>query len=328
MRISIFLNSEKNQNQFGNYSSLNLNTKSMKNIRILITGSNGLLGQKLVKQCQQQGLHFLATSNGENRNPDCPDERYKTLDITSGTEVETVLNAYHPTHVINTAAMTNVDQCEVEEDACHKINVEAVKYLFGWSKNNNCHFQHLSTDFVFDGEKGNYVETDEVNPLSTYAKSKVASELILRASNYENWSIVRTIIVFGTGHSLSRSNIVLWGREAVLEDKQLTIVDDQFRAPTWAEDLAKGCLLIVTKQQQGIFHISGPETCSVIEWVKRIARFYKQDESKITAISSKTLNQKAKRPPKTGFNLIKAYTLLGYSPLTFEQALAELENEL
>lgn len=300
----------------------------MDNYCILITGSNGLLGQKIVKQCQDQDLKFWATSYGANRNPGCPTEKYKQLDITDETQVKEVLDSCQPTHVINTAAMTNVDQCEEEQGACEKINVTAVEYLYNWCKENKCHFQHLSTDFVFDGEKGNYTEEDEVNPLSVYAKSKVKSEEILVNGTYANWSIVRTIIVFGTGYNLSRSNIVLWGREAVMQGKELTIVDDQFRAPTWAEDLAKGCLLIITKNQKGIFHISGPETCSVLEWVQRIARFYKQDEKLIVPISSTTLNQKAKRPPKTGFNLTKAYAFLDYQPLMFEEALKELDQEL
>lgn len=300
----------------------------MDNYCILITGSNGLLGQKIVKQCQEQDLNFWATSYGDNRNPDCPAEKYKELDITDEVQVKDVLDSCHPTHVINTAAMTNVDQCEEEQEACEKINVTAVGFLYEWCKENNCHFQHLSTDFVFDGEKGNYKEEDEVNPLSVYAKSKVKSEEILVNGTYANWSIVRTIIVFGTGYNLSRSNIVLWGREAVMQGKELTIVDDQFRAPTWAEDLAKGCLLIVTKNQKGIFHISGPETCSVLEWLQRIARFYKQDEKLIVPISSTTLNQKAKRPPKTGFDLTKAYRILDYQPLLFEEALKKLDQEL
>jgi dTDP-4-dehydrorhamnose reductase len=186
----------------------------------------------------------------------------------------------------------------------------------------------LSTDFVFDGEKGNYSETDEVNPLSIYAQSKVLSEKILLNSEYQNWSIVRTIIVFGIGHHLSRSNIVLWARDALMKGEVLTIVDDQFRAPTWADDLAKGCMLIIEKNKTGVFHISGPETFSIVELVQKIARFKKVSTSSVVPTSSQSLNQKAKRPPKTGFNLAKARNELGYSPHSFEKALELLEKEL
>ena len=297
-------------------------------MKVLITGSNGLLGQKLVKYCHSNNINFLATSSGENRNPELDSENYQALDITDSNAVIKLINYVRPTHIINTAAITNVDACEIDPELCHKVNVEAVQTLFNVSKFNNIHFQQLSTDFVFDGAKGNYSENDEVNPLSVYAKSKVSSENILIKSDYQNWSIIRTIIVFGTGHNLSRSNIVLWAREALVKGEVLTIVDDQFRAPTWADDLAKGCMLVLEKNKKGIFHISGPDTFSVYELVQKIAKFQGVSMESVIRTSSDTLNQKAKRPPKTGFDLSKSRSELGYTPLSFEEALMRLEKEL
>lgn len=297
-------------------------------MKVLITGSNGLLGQKLVRYCIKNSVDFLATSAGLNRNPELEDQNYLTLDITDATSVVKMIQLVLPTHIINTAAITNVDVCEVNEGLCNEVNIKAVQLLFDLSKVHNIHFQQLSTDFVFDGEKGNYSETDEVNPLSIYARSKVLSEKILLNSEYQNWSIVRTIIVFGIGHHLSRSNIVLWARDALMKGEVLTIVDDQFRAPTWADDLAKGCMLIVQKNKRGVFHISGPESFSIVELVQKIAEFIKVSTNSVVPISSQYLNQKAKRPPKTGFNLSKARGELGYSPHSFEKALELLEIEL
>lgn len=295
---------------------------------VLITGSNGLLGQKLVKYCVNNNINFIASSLGENRNPELDDENYISLDITSADEVNFAVNRFKPSHIINTAAITNVDACETHPELCQKVNVEAVQILFNACRLNNIHFQHLSTDFVFDGTKGNYAEIDEVNPLSRYAKSKVTSENILLTSDYKNWSIVRTIIVFGTGHNLSRSNIVLWAREALMKGDVLTIVDDQFRAPTWADDLALGCMRILEKNKTGIYHISGPETFSIFELVQRIASFMNVPMKSVVRTSSDKLNQKAKRPKKTGFDLSKAKEHLSYEPLSFEQALHKLEEEL
>ena len=297
-------------------------------MKILITGSNGLLGQKLVKLLLEKNIPFVATSSGENRNPDCPNENYLSLDITSKVDVESIIINQNPDAVLHTAAMTNVDQCEEDKINCHKVNVMGTAYLFEAAKKVNAHFQLLSTDFVFDGEQGNYREEDMVNPLSIYAQSKVDAERLLYLSTYTNWSIVRTIIVYGTGNNLSRSNIVLWAREALAKGDPLKIVDDQFRAPTWADDLAKGCLAIVERKHFGIFHLSGPETYSILELVKKIAVYYKQSIQNITAVSSSTLSQKAKRPPKTGFDLTKARTLLDYKPITIEESLTLLETEL
>jgi dTDP-4-dehydrorhamnose reductase len=292
-------------------------------MRLLITGSNGLLGQKIVKQCLAKGLDFIATSKGENRNPDCPDNRFLSMDISNILDIKKVFDFYYPTHVIHTAAITNVDYCEDHIDECQTVNVEATKFLVQVSNSYKAHIQFLSTDFVFDGEKGNYIETDPVNPLSVYAQSKVDGEKIVQELA-ENWSIARTIIVYGEGHNLSRSNIVLWAREALKSGNPLTIVDDQFRAPTWADDLAWGCLAIVLKNKQGIFHLSGPETMSIIDLVYRIADFYQLPKNQVTPSKSSNLNQAAKRPPKTGFDLTKAKIELGYNPMKLEETLSLL----
>ncbi len=296
-------------------------------MRILITGSNGLLGQKIVKLCLERGLNFIATSKGENRNPDCPTMNYLSLDISNPLEINKVFQFYYPTDVIHTAAITNVDYCEDHMDECQLVNVDSTLFLFNAAIQFKSHFQLLSTDFVFDGEKGDYSENDEVNPLSVYAKSKVDGENLLKNSAYENWSIVRTIIVYGEGHNLSRSNIVLWALDALKTGKELTIVDDQFRAPTWADDLAWACLEIILHDKKGIFHISGPETMSIINLVYRIADYFDLPKSQVTPIHSDTLNQAAKRPPKTGFNLEYSLKELKYSPLTLEKTLALLKNK-
>jgi dTDP-4-dehydrorhamnose reductase len=181
--------------------------------------------------------------------------------------------------------------------------------------------QLLSTDFVFDGLKGNYSEEDKPNPLSIYADSKVQAEAIVQQLPGLNYSIVRTIIVYGTGNNLSRSNIVLWAKEALKNGQELTIIDDQFRAPTWADDLAWACIRICELNEKGIFHISGPETMSIFHLVERIAHFYKLPMSQVKRTDSSTLNQPAKRPPKTGFNLSKAKSRLGYNPKILEDTL-------
>jgi dTDP-4-dehydrorhamnose reductase len=293
-------------------------------MKLLITGSNGLLGQKIVRQLEKSGIEYVATSMGANRNPNLPNSKYVSLDITNRATIQQVCDEYQPTAIINTAAMTNVDACEEDETGCQKLNVTAVQYLFDWCKLNTRHLVHLSTDFVFDGKNGPYVETDVRNPLSIYAKSKVDSEDLLLNDSYLNWTILRTIIVFGQGENLSRSNIVLWAKSELAHGKTMNIVQDQFRAPTWADDLAWACIKVATANKNGIYHISGPETISMYELVKRIAKFYGFDENLVRPIDSNTLNQKAKRPAITGFILDKANQELGYNPLSFEESLAKL----
>ena len=289
-------------------------------MKLLITGSNGLLGQKIVKYCQKNNISFLATSKGQNRNQDCPEEHYASLDITMVNQINQVFHAYEPTHIIHTAAITNVDQCETNPELCRKVNVEATQSLIKAAENFSAHFQLLSTDFVFDGAKGSYAETDEINPLSEYARSKADAEQFVQ--EYTNdWSIVRTIIVYGVGNNLSRSNLIVWAKGALDKGESINIIDDQYRAPTYADDLAEGCLEILIRSKTGIYHLCGPETMSIFKIVERIAKHFNLSMENVHKISTAELNQPAARPPKTGFDLTKATNDLNYSPRTLENTL-------
>lgn len=297
--------------------------------KLLLTGSNGLLGQKILKKlAANPNFDLIATSQGENRVSSTEGYTYEQMDITSEEEVKAVFEKYKPEVVINTAAMTNVDACENSQKLCWDINVKGVEILLQYSKEYNSQLIHLSTDFVFDGENGPYIETDEINPLSFYAKSKASSEHVLLSSDYKNIAIARTIIVFGIGEKLSRGNVVLWAKGAMEKQAPINVVDDQFRSPTLAEDLADGCILIAEKEATGIYHLSGKDVMSILELVYRVADFYGLDKGCVTPIKTATLNQTAKRPPKTGFILNKAINDLGYNPHSFEEGLAIITKQL
>lgn len=296
--------------------------------KILITGSNGLLGQKLVYRLKERkDVDLIATSKGENRILNKDGYTYVSLDITSKEEVENTISKFLPDVIINTAAMTNVDACETQPEICRKLNVDAVSYLLKAVKNQElsnpnykCHFIHLSTDFIFDGENGPYDENAIPAPLSIYGQSKLDAETLVINSGL-NYAIVRTIIVYGIVDGMSRSNIVLWAREALLKGQKINVVNDQFRTPTLAEDLADGCILIADKGATGIFNISGKDFMSIYDLVVQVADYFKLDKNLINPISSSSLNQPAKRPPKTGFILDKAMKELGYNPHSFKEGL-------
>ncbi len=297
-------------------------------IKILVTGSNGLLGQKLSDLIiASPAYELIASSKGKNRYPKTEGYVYEELDITDYKDLERLIQKHRPDAVIHTAAMTNVDQCESEMEACRKLNVEAVEHLIKLAAIHPFYLVHLSTDFIFDGSTGPYKEDDLPNPLSYYGHSKNDAEKLLLASSIQ-YSILRTIIVYGVAAEMSRTNIVLWAKGALEKGNPIKVVNDQFRMPTLAEDLAQACILAIQKKAQGIYHISGKDYMSVINMVKRIAAFFKLDDSIIEETDSSTLNQAAKRPPRTGFVLDKAINELGYNPHTFEQGLAIVEKQL
>ncbi|MBK8498141.1 MAG: SDR family oxidoreductase [Flavobacteriales bacterium] len=298
-------------------------------MRILITGSNGLLGQKLVAALRDDSeVELIATSRGPDRTPLPLSDRYRSMDITSPNEVDTVFDAVKPEVVIHTAAMTNVDACESDPVACKSQNVTATEILVRAAKRHKSHFVLLSTDFIFDGRSGPYREEDEPAPLSIYGRSKLDAERALMDAGLPKWAIARTIIVYGVAQGLSRSNVVLWAKSALEKHQPIKVVDDQWRMPTLAEDLADGCIRIAKRGTTGIFHLCGPDGMSILELVQRVGAFFQLDASMITPVKSDSLGQPARRPPRTGFVLDKSRRELGYAPRRFEDGLAIVKAQL
>jgi dTDP-4-dehydrorhamnose reductase len=297
-------------------------------MKILITGSNGLLGQKLLHKLRvDTTIELIATSKGENRVTEKGGYTYFDLDITNNDAVAKLIESENPQVVINTAAMTNVDLCEDEKQACDALNVDAVRSLANACEKNSSHLIQISTDFIFDGEDGPYTEEDKPNPLSYYGLSKLKSEQLLQ-DHPVKWTVLRTIIVFGVGEKLSKGNIVLWAKGALAKGDPLNIIDDQFRAPTLAEDLADICILAAKKKAFGVFNASGKDIMSIYEIVERIAKHYGNSTENLNKISTATLKQKAGRPPKTGFILDKSINQLGYNPHSFEECLTIIDQQL
>jgi len=297
-------------------------------MRILLTGSNGLLGQKLIGRLSQQpGVELIATARGENRAAVREGYRYHSLDITDRTAVLEAFERFRPDSVIHTAAMTHVDQCEQQPEACTELNVQAVAHLVEACALHDSHLVHLSTDFIFDGSHGPLDESAQPAPISVYGHSKLKAEHLVQ-EGLNRYAIVRTMLVYGLADEMSRSNIVLWALDSLSAGKSIKVVHDQFRSPTWAEDLAEGCILAALSHAQGIYHISGAETLSILDFVRRVARFWALDASLIEPIDSASLGQPARRPPRTGFLIDKAQAELGFQPHSLEEAFARIRVQL
>ncbi len=298
-------------------------------MRLLITGSNGLLGQKLIAALRNDPeVELLATSRGDDRTADPLGQRYRAMDITSQEAVDAVIGEWRPDAIIHTAAMTNVDACEQDPVACRLQNVTATENLVQAAKSADSHFIFLSTDFIFDGKNGPYREEDRPAPLSIYGQSKLDGEHIVQQAGLERWAIARTIIVYGIARGLSRSNVVLWAKNALEKGAPIKVVDDQWRMPTLAEDLADGCIRIAKRQANGIYNLRGPDGMSILELVQRVGAFFNLGNGVVTPIKSESLGQPARRPPVTGFILDKARRELGYAPHGFEAGLAVLRDQL
>jgi len=292
----------------------------------MITGSNGLLGQHLIKLLIEMTDHeIIATGRGDSRLPFASAERHKyfSLDVTNGIAVNNFILLHKPSVIIHAAAMTQPDPCEENPVECWNINVTATRFLVDAAKAIDARFIYISTDFVFDGLHGPYKETDEPGPVNYYGSSKLAAEKSVTTSGLQ-WAIIRTVLVYGNILVGNRSNIISWVKENLENNRPIKVVSDQWRTPTYVEDLAKGILLVLGKNVTGIYHVSGEQGMSPYDMAVATADYLHLDKSLMTKVNADTFTQPARRPLHTGFVIDKAKKELGYQPISFKEALKKI----
>ncbi len=295
--------------------------------RVLITGSNGLLGQKVVELLSHLGNYNLLLTSKHELSVFAEDSvPYFQVDVTKRQDVRKVVDEFEPEVIINTAAITNVDLCETERELAWKVNVNAIEHLSYAAKLCGAHLIHLSTDYVFDGKNGPYDEHANPNPISYYGRTKLASENVLRMSEIP-CTIVRTMILYGIGINV-KSNFALWLIKNLSEGKAVRVVDDQFSNPTLVDDLAFAILKIIELERTGLYHVAGHDLASRADFAFAIAKEFDLNAKLITAVKTASMKQPAPRPLNSGFITLKAETELGIKPSGIEHGLAIFRNQL
>ncbi len=293
--------------------------------RILIIGSNGMLGQRLTDFFAADSLFELMCSSVEAESL-IPNVQYRRLDITDKRSVKNTIKEFYPDFIINSAAYTNVDGCESEKELAWKINVNGPKNISSYANSINAHFIHISSDYVFDGVNGPYSESDRVNPISYYGKSKLASENALHISG-GRFTIIRPNVLYGPAKH-GRNDFVKWVVTSLRENKEIRIVDDQFNNPTFIDDIVSAISQIVNFDKTGLYHIGGKELLNRFDFTLRIADFFKLNKAKILRIKTSELNQAARRPLKSGLITLKAESELSYKPHEIEDTFSIMQKEL
>lgn len=293
--------------------------------RIVIVGANGTLGQRLFEfYSALNDVELLPASIEEEFVFDS--QSYIQLDISNRNEVKKIIYDFCPDFIINAAAFTNVDKCESERETAWKINVKGVEYLSEAARVLDSHLIHISSDYIFDGKNGPYSENDIPNPLGYYARTKLASENVLKISGTKN-TIIRTNVLYGTA-KYSRPDFVKWVVDSVRSGKEIKIVDDQFNNPTFIDDLVQAINRIIELRKEGLYNIGGSEVLSRFDFTMIIADFFNLDKSLIKRIQTEDLRQPARRPLKSGLITIKAQSELGYKPHSIIQSLELMKKEL
>ena len=274
-------------------------------MKALVVGANGLLGQNLLRAAPRGWELFGCGIEEAPLAPGLPADRWTRVDIADLGETERVVRAADADVVFNAAAMTAVDACESEPERCARVNRDAVRAMARAAKR----LVHLSTDYVFDGRNGPYSEEDAPNPLGVYGRVKLESERAVLSASPDHL-VVRTMLLYGTGRGL-RPSFVDWVRTNLEAGRRIPVVGDQVGNPTLASDLAVSLWALVSAGKSGLWHCSGTERCSRLEWARRVAARTGLDASLIDEVRTEDLRQPAKRPPESGFRLDRISAVAG-----------------
>ena len=290
-------------------------------MKILVTGANGFLGYYLVEQLLAKNVSVIATGKGQCRLPFTHDPNFQwiTMDFTDPFSMHDVFENMKPAVVVHAGAMSKPDECELDQMKAYLVNVEGTVQLLINADELKSFFVFLSTDFVFDGERGMYSEQDSPRPVNYYGRTKLEAEAAVKEYQH-GWAIVRTVLVYGKNHS-GHNNILKIVKEKLETGEEYNVVNDQLRTPTYVEDLAKGIVSIIEKKATGIFHLSGKDILTPYQMAIKTAEHLKLDSSVLKKVTAASFSQPARRPPKTGFVIDKARKQLGYEPLSFDEGL-------
>ena len=292
--------------------------------KLIITGVNGLLGQKVLEHAHGK-YEILGIDLHDEPIQRKSKFSYRKLDLTMRKAVKELILGYHPHYLVHTAAMTDVDGCETQKELCWKVNVEATDNIAYAARKTGTKIVHLSSDYVFDGKSGPYSEADLSQPLGYYGKSKLASENILIAMEVEH-ATVRTMVLYGSALNV-RPNFMTWLVEKLKKGEPVKIVTDQFGSPTLADDLAHAIIRIIEQQKWDLFHISGSEIIDRYNCALKIAEVFKLNKNLISSVTTPELSQTALRPLKSGFIITKAETELGIKMANVEDGLKRVRKQ-
>ena len=290
-------------------------------MRILITGCHGQVGSSLTEQlASHENTEVLALDR-------------EHLDITNQDVVNAAVAEFKPSIIINAAAHTAVDRAEEEVDLSYAINRDGPKYLAQAAQSVGAAILHISTDYVFEGNKaGEYVEADATNPQGVYGESKLAGEIAV-AQACDKHIILRTAWVFGEQGNNFVKTMLRLGKDR----EALSIVGDQYGGPTYAGDIAKALIAVMNKLSAdndsslyGVYHFSGAPYVSWYEFAQEILQEAETKQlliaPKLSSITTDMYPTPAVRPENSKMNCDKIANNFGIAPSNWQAALENIEG--
>lgn len=284
-------------------------------MKIVIIGASGLLGEGFLHLKTKHELITTSFSKDSIKNS-------TVLDIRKFDDVRKFIDKFKPDVVINTSAITNPEYCEINPFDANQTNVVGVKNLAEICNDFKIHFIQISTEYVFDGIKGRYKEESIPNPISEYGKSKLESEKITLQTN-NSFCVARTAMLFGW--SKNKLNLATLLISKLSQGEKLDVIDDQIVSPSYNDNIAEILLELAEKKLSGIYHVSGSDIMSRLEFAKALAKEFKFDEKLLKPISISEFDWKAKRPKNGGLEVKKISKILHTKLMSVSESLKQMK---
>ncbi|GAB6266257.1 MAG: NAD(P)-dependent oxidoreductase [Methanothrix sp.] len=289
-------------------------------MRIFITGGSGLAGSKLAEMALARGEQVYS-GYAHNQPPYGKEVKFDLLDANG---IRDIIERMRPDVIVHSAALTDVDRCEREKDLAYKINVEGTRAIAEAARKAGSYLVYISTDYVFDGQRGLYREEEETNPVSYYGLSKLLGEQFC----LDQGCIARTCVIYGSRPASGKVNFALWLLNALKSGKEARVVTDQFITPTLNSNLAAMVLEAADRHLSGIYHLSGASRVSRYDFACELARAFDLDRQLIIPSQMSDIGWLANRPMDSSLDTSKAHRTLKNRPLNLYESLQVLRDEI
>ncbi len=289
-------------------------------MKIFITGGSGLAGSRMAEMAVARGDEVFS---GYAHNPPSWGREVR-FDLLDANGIRDIIERMRPDVIVHSAALTDVDRCEREKELAYKMNVEGTRAIAEGARRAGSHLVYISTDYVFDGQRGLYREDDDTNPVSYYGSTKLLGEEFC----LDRGCVARTCVIYGSRPASGKVNFALWLLNNLKSGKEARVVTDQFITPTLNSSLAAMVLEAADRHLSGIYHLSGATRVSRYDFARRLARVFDLDSSLILPSRLSELNWLAKRPMDSSLDTGKARGKLMNMPLSLDDSLQVLKKEI